>query len=184
MFPRADVQEFVCLSSPCPCPFLPLNPCKSVIVSNVGLFWGSSREFADMRFSLNVLAFGEDPQVAQGWRTHLPMQDTRDAGSIPGLGRSPRAADGNTLQCSCLENPTDRGAWRAAVHGVTKSQTRLSEDIWTLGPMFKVRQDFILDSSFGWISREQLQTHAFKEFTVALCLSVNFSSITYQIKLN
>ena len=43
--------------------------------------------------------------------------DVRDAGSIPGEGHS------NPLQYSCLENPLDRGAWRAAVHGVTKNQT-------------------------------------------------------------
>ena len=46
-----------------------------------------------------------------------------DPGSIPGLGRSPGEGKGNPLQCSCLENPMDRGAWQAAVHGVTKSQT-------------------------------------------------------------
>ena len=47
----------------------------------------------------------------------------RDAGSIPGLGRSPGGGNGNPLQCSCLENPTDRGAWRAPVCRVAKTQT-------------------------------------------------------------
>ena len=42
-----------------------------------------------------------------------------------GSGRSPGGGDGNPLQCSCLENPMERGAWRATVHGATKSQTRL-----------------------------------------------------------
>ena len=42
------------------------------------------------------------------------------------LGRSPRAGNGNPLPDSCLGNPMDRGAWRATVHGVTMSQTRLS----------------------------------------------------------
>ena len=51
--------------------------------------------------------------------------DTRDAGLIPAFGRSPGGGDGNPLQYSCLENPTDRGAWRAAVHGVAKSRTQL-----------------------------------------------------------
>ena len=46
--------------------------------------------------------------------------DARDAGSIPGLGRSPGGEHGNPLQCSCLENPRDRGAWQATVHGLTK----------------------------------------------------------------
>ena len=51
--------------------------------------------------------------------------DIKDVGSIPGLGRSPGGGHGNPLQYSCLENPTDRGAWSATVHGVTKSPTRL-----------------------------------------------------------
>ena len=47
----------------------------------------------------------------------------RDVGSMPGLGRSPGGEHGNTLQYSCLENPMDRGAWRATAHRVTNSQT-------------------------------------------------------------
>ena len=50
-------------------------------------------------------------------------RDVSDAGSILGLGRFPGGGNGNPPQCSCLENPTDRGAWRAAVHGVAQSQT-------------------------------------------------------------
>ena len=46
----------------------------------------------------------------------------RDAGSIPGSGRSPGEGNGNLLQYSYLGNPMDRGAWRAIVHGVTTSQ--------------------------------------------------------------
>ena len=49
--------------------------------------------------------------------------DIRDSGFIPGLGTSPGAGNGNPLQYSCLENPMDRGASQAAVHGVTKNQT-------------------------------------------------------------
>ena len=52
--------------------------------------------------------------------------DTGDVGSIPGSGRSPRGGDGNPLQYSCLENSMDRRAWWSAVHGITKSQMRLS----------------------------------------------------------
>ena len=51
--------------------------------------------------------------------------DIRDMGSIPGSGRSPGGEHGNSLQYSCLENPMDRGAWRATVHRVAKSQTKL-----------------------------------------------------------
>ena len=46
--------------------------------------------------------------------------DTEDAGLIPGLGRSLGERNGNPLQYSCLGNPTDRGAWWAMIHGVTK----------------------------------------------------------------
>ena len=52
--------------------------------------------------------------------------DIRDTGSIPGSGRPPGGENGNPLQYSCLGNPMDRGAWWATVHGVTKSQTQLS----------------------------------------------------------
>ena len=54
-----------------------------------------------------------------------------DQGSIPGSGRSPGEGNGNPLQYSCLQNPMDRGAWRATVHGVTKSGTRQSDFIFT-----------------------------------------------------
>ena len=53
--------------------------------------------------------------------------DTGDTDSIPGLGRSPGGEHGSPLQCSCLENSTDRGAWRATVHGITRSRTGLGE---------------------------------------------------------
>ena len=49
--------------------------------------------------------------------------DTRDVGSIPGLGGSPGGGHGNPLQFSCLENPMDRGAWRAVVHRVPELDT-------------------------------------------------------------
>ena len=52
--------------------------------------------------------------------------NAEDPGSIPGLGRAPGEGHGNPLQCSCLVNSMDRGAWWAMVHGVTKNQTQLS----------------------------------------------------------
>ena len=55
-----------------------------------------------------------------------------DPGSIPGLGRSSGEGNGNPLQYSCLENTMDRGAWWAIVHGVTKSQTQLSDFTYLL----------------------------------------------------
>ena len=54
-----------------------------------------------------------------------------DPGSIPGSGRSPGEGNGNPLQCSCLGNPMDAGAWWPTVHGVAKSQTRLSDFTFT-----------------------------------------------------
>ena len=56
---------------------------------------------------------------------NLPANEG-DMDSIPGLGISPGEGNDNPLQYSCLENPMDRGAWRATVHGVAKSQTGLS----------------------------------------------------------
>ena len=52
--------------------------------------------------------------------------DTRDAGLIPGSGRSPGGRNGNPLQYSCPENAMDREAWQATVPRVTKNQTQLS----------------------------------------------------------
>ena len=49
-----------------------------------------------------------------------------DPGLIPGLGRHPGEGNSNPLQYSCLENAMDRGAWRATIHGVTKTQTQLN----------------------------------------------------------
>ena len=48
------------------------------------------------------------------------LANAGDAGSVPGSGRSPGEGNGNPLQYSCLDNPLDRGAWQAIVHGVTK----------------------------------------------------------------
>ena len=59
---------------------------------------------------------------------HNPPANAGDAGLIPGSGRSPGEGDGNPLQYSWLENPMDRGAWWATVHGVAKSQTQLNNN--------------------------------------------------------
>ena len=53
--------------------------------------------------------------------------DMRHVGSIPGSGRPPGGGHDNPLQCSCLENPVDRGAWWATLHRVTKSCTLLKQ---------------------------------------------------------
>ena len=58
--------------------------------------------------------------------TPVSAGDTRDVGSIPGLGKSPGEGNDNSLQYSCLENSTDRGAWQASPHGVSESDKRPS----------------------------------------------------------
>ena len=56
---------------------------------------------------------------------------------IPGLRRSPGGGSGNPLQCSCLENPMDRGAWRATFHGVTKESDTTEHYIYHLGKEYR-----------------------------------------------
>ena len=65
----------------------------------------------------------------------------RDTGSVPRSRRSQGGGNGNPLQYSCMENPMDRGAWQATVHGVTKSQTRPSTHIlsYTMKILFPPR---------------------------------------------
>ena len=64
------------------------------------------------------------PGGSDGKETACNVEDT---GSIPGSGRSPGQGNGYPLQYSCLENSMDTGAWWAAVHGVAKSWTQLSD---------------------------------------------------------
>ena len=58
---------------------------------------------------------------------NLKILSAEEPGLILGSGRSPGEGNGNPLQYFCLENPTDRGAWWAIVHGVAKSRTQLSD---------------------------------------------------------
>ena len=66
------------------------------------------------------------PKGSRGKESACNAGDRRDVVSIPGSGRSPGGENDNPLQCSCLENPMDRGAWQATVPRVTKSQRQLS----------------------------------------------------------
>ena len=70
--------------------------------------------------------------LIQGFPVNSDDKDSdckaEDPGAIPGSERSPGEGNGYPLQYSCLENSTDRGAWRATVHRVAKSQTRLSDE--------------------------------------------------------
>ena len=65
--------------------------------------------------------------VAQTVKRAYNAGDLGNVGSTSGLRRSPGEGNGNPLQYSCLENPTDRGAWCATVHGVNRSWTQLNE---------------------------------------------------------
>ena len=65
------------------------------------------------------------PDGSTGKESACNAGDIGDRGSIPRSGKYPRGGNGNPLQCSCLENPRDGGAWWAAVHGVAQSRTRL-----------------------------------------------------------
>ena len=86
--------------------------------------WASSlQNWEQINFScLSPPVYGS-PGVSDGKESAC---NARDLGSVPGLGRSPGEGMA-THSCSCLENPMDKGAWRATVHEVTKSQTRLSD---------------------------------------------------------
>ena len=75
-------------------------------------------------------------------------EDARDSGSIPGSGSSPGVGNGNPFQYSCLENLMDKRAWRATVHRVTKSQTRLNTHIFMLPCRFRGQMG--LFSSPSW----------------------------------
>ena len=65
------------------------------------------------------------PQWLSGKESACDVGVAGDAGLIPGWERCPGGGHGNPVQCSCLENPMDRRAWQATVHGVTKSWTGL-----------------------------------------------------------
>ena len=64
-------------------------------------------------------------QASQVKKLPPNAREVRDLGLIPGSGRSPGGGHDNSLQYSCLENPMDRGAWRATVHRVTKNRITL-----------------------------------------------------------
>ena len=99
---------------------------------------------------LNSVVIVSDGQLSQNKHIHSHLValveknppanagDVRDVGSILGLGRCPGGGSGNPLQYFCLENPMDRGAWWAIVHGVAKSWTWLSDWAFSPGVFLKV----------------------------------------------
>ena len=99
----------------------------------------------DFFFKLGTLGF----LVAQRLK-RLPVSahNAGNLGSIPGSGRSPGEGNGHPLQYSCLENPMDRGAWWAAVHGVAKSQTQLNDFTCHAMKTYNGNEDMIFSLRF------------------------------------
>ena len=119
-------------------------------------FWNYMYQFSSIQFSRSVVSDSLQPhgllkpgllvhhQLPEFTQTHIHWGfpggsdckasacNAGDQGSIPRSGRSPGEGNGNPLQYSCLENSMDGGAWWATVHGVAKSQTRLSDFTFTL----------------------------------------------------
>ena len=83
--------------------------------------------------------------------------DTKDMGLIPGSGRSPGGGNGNPLQYSCLGKPTDRGAWRAAVHGVAK-ESDMTQRLNNSPP--GITPEFLGPFSKGWHPQELRSSHS------------------------
>ena len=77
-------------------------------------------------FKIVVIIIKGLPQWLRGKESTCNAGAMRDVGLIPGSGRSPGGGHGNSLQCSCLENPVDRGAWGASVYSISKSWTCLN----------------------------------------------------------
>ena len=92
----------------------PCDGCREGYVAGIIDPWQLPRGSASMGFP-------------SGSEVKVSACNAGDLGSVPRLGRSPGEGNGNPLQSSCLENPMDRGAWWATVHGVAKSWTRLSD---------------------------------------------------------
>ena len=99
-----------------------------------GAWWAAIYGVAQSRTRLKRLSSSSSSALGRASQVTLVVKnppanagDVRDMGSIPGPGRPPGEGNGNPLQHSCLENPTDRGAWRATVHEAPKSQTRLKQ---------------------------------------------------------
>ena len=87
---------------------------------------GSEHELLIAKFRLNWRNQGKLWGFPDGSVVKNLPANVRDAGPIPGSGRSPGVGNDNPFQYSCLENSMDRGAWQVPVHGVIKSQTWLS----------------------------------------------------------
>ena len=95
------------------------------------------------------------------------MQEIWDAGSIPGIGRSPGEGNGNPLQHSCLENPMDRGAWQAMVLGIA----RVRQDL--VLPFFLQFCKELEDTVYPWKQNPDLTQRLHCNLLAALPLSLH-----------
>ena len=124
-----------------------LVSCSVATCTHTTLFWILAGRMEAQEIKLSVSSLGPQSNLVRGqdqthqpqnfplWLSVLPTEalgvknpptdagDVRDTCSIPASGRSPGGSHGNPLPYSCLEDPTDRGALRTTVHGVTKSRT-------------------------------------------------------------
>ena len=103
--------------------YLKLKTCMDMAV--LELIWNSEAEKEEVRVSRKK-AFTRERGFPGGSDGKESACNAENPGLIPWSGRSPGEENGNLLQYSCLENSMDRGAWWATVHGIAKSQARLS----------------------------------------------------------
>ena len=109
--------------------FLPLCLCISIFcccwmqATHIG--WNYKGHILNILVHIRVSGLRQYLMISISLNPPANAGDIRDAGFILGLGRSPGGRHGNPLQCSCLENPMDRGVWWVTVHGVTKNWTQL-----------------------------------------------------------
>ena len=119
-----------------------LPECKITLIPWWNTFWKGFRQWVHSLILQSESIWGSErcwevPQERRASQVALVVKnlpanagdiwDVGDVGSIPVSGRFPEEGNDNPLQCSCLENPRDGGAWRAAVHRVAKSWTRLKQ---------------------------------------------------------
>ena len=103
-----------------------------------------------------------------------------DLGSIPGSGRSPGEWNGNPLQYSCLENPMDRGAWQATVHGIAKSWTWLSIHTHTHTNTYNIKFIILIISKcISSVVSNALLISCYQQhyLSLALCIIPNWNSV-------
>ena len=125
--------------------------CVSCIARQILYHWATweSPSWATHSFFFNFLNWYAHKIHTLGLPRWLSGKESAcqagDAGSTPGSGTSPGEGNGNPLQYSCLGNPMNRGDWRATVHGVAKSQTRLSDYIHDNSNAFLLGQYVVVE---------------------------------------